>query len=509
MKHPTFGTVYLVGAGPGDPGLLTLRGRDILTMADVVVHDALANDALLKYCPGAERIFVGKHTSHHTLLQAEINELLIEQARKRACVVRLKGGDPFVFGRGGEEALALAEAGVPFEVVPGVTAGIAAPAYAGIPVTHRGMAASCAFITGHIAPNEEGAVDLTRLALDGTLCFFMGVRTLPHVFDELVWIGRKPGTPAAAIEWGASARQRTIQGTLETLPARAAQAALASPALIVVGEVTSLHEPLSWFEQRPLFGKRIAVTRSQTQASSMVQGLRERGAAVFEFPTIQIEAVEELEPFGSIADYDWVVFTSVNAVDMLCDRLLEQGHDARAFAHTRICVVGQATATAVRKRFLGVDVMPQRYVAEELLEALRANAGDVTGQRFLLPRADIARSFLPESLREAGAIVTELVTYRTTAPKQSQALIEDLMRFRPNLVTFTSSSTARNFRAIIGDTHRDALVHGGAQFASIGPMTTQTARDCGLPIAFQAQQHDIPHFIEAVVQWADGGRGVP
>lgn len=497
----SFGKVFLVGAGPGDPGLITVRGRECLEMADVVVFDALANDALLRYAGQAEHIFVGKSTDRHTLLQDEINELLVTQARKHAFVVRLKGGDPFVFGRGGEEALHLAAAGVPFEVVPGVTAGVAAPAYAGIPVTHRGMAMSCSFITGHIAPGAAGAVDLARLALDGTLCFYMAVRHLRPIAQQLIDLGRAPETPAAVIAWGTCAQQEAVHAPLGAIAVACARAGIAPPALLVVGEVAALHGPLAWHDQRPLFGLRVAVTRAQSQASRLVTALRTLGADVFEFPTITIESPIEAPVFDPLPSYDWVVLTSVNAVESLFAMLAARGEDARAFAGVKICVIGSATGDAVRKRFLEPDLVPERYVAEELMTALHAHEADLAGKRFLLPRADIARTFLPQELRAQGAEVTELVAYRTIPPEASNERIEALLAFAPDVVTFTSSSTARNFAGLIGP-RRAALEALGTGYASIGPLTTETAESLGMPIAAAAEVHDIPGLVDAIVRWA-------
>ena len=463
------GKVFLIGAGPGDPGLITVRGRACLEHAEVVIYDNLANDALLEYAPNAERIFVGKSTGHHTLLQDEINQLLLREAQRVSRVVRLKGGDPFVFGRGGEEALFLTQQGIPFEVVPGVTAGIGVPAYAGIPVTHRGVSGSVTLLTGH-EDSHSGAlgVDLAQLATQGTLIFYMGVKSLPRVVNELVRLGRTPDTPVAVIEWGTFARQRTIRGRLDSIHDMCLQENVVPPALVVVGAVTQLSDSLSWFENRPLYGKRIAVTRARTQASELVVLLRELGADVFEFPTIEIERVPAPPDLGPVSDYDWIVLTSVNGVDMLFERLDALGRDARDLAGVKLCVIGSATREAVHKRFLRCDLMPENYVAESLLAALETHAGTLAGKRFLLPRADIARSFLPKELRARGAEVTELVAYRTVKPGASETLADALVSYAPDCVTFTSSSTARNFCEIMGEKRLAALLPKTA-FASIGP----------------------------------------
>ncbi|MFP4192170.1 MAG: uroporphyrinogen-III C-methyltransferase [Candidatus Hydrogenedentota bacterium] len=498
------GKVYLVGAGPGDRGLMTLRGRECLEHADVVVYDTLANEVFLEWARQAEHIFVGKSADRHTLLQEEINRVLAEQARRVNRVVRLKGGDPFVFGRGGEEALYLAEQGIPFEVVPGVTAGAAVPAYAGIPVTHRGLAGSVTLITGHEDPaKEESGIDLGTLGLKGTLVFFMPVKNLPKLCAELIRLGRDPGTPAAVIEWGTYPRQRSVRGTLRGIAAQAEEANIQPPAVAVVGEVAALADRLSWFESRPLFGQRIAVTRSRQQASDLVGRLSELGADVFEFPTIQIKPPEEPGDFGWIGDYDWIVFTSVNGVEMLFERLDAQGCDARDLAGVRLCVIGAATAGAVRKRFLRIDAMPDKYVAEELLAVIHAHEPDLRGKRFLLPRADIARSFLPEELRKHGAEVTELVAYRTVPAEESAALADRLVAHQPTLITFASSSTVRNFCRLLGE-ERTKRIQQEAVAASIGPITSATARECGFHVAVEPAQHDIPHLVEAIVEWSQG-----
>ncbi|GMV91680.1 MAG: bifunctional uroporphyrinogen-III C-methyltransferase/uroporphyrinogen-III synthase [Candidatus Hydrogenedentota bacterium] len=497
--NPTQGKVWLVGAGPGDPGLLTLRGKECLEHADVVIYDSLANEALLDYAPTAEHIFAGKATDKHTLLQDEINRVMREQASQGKRVVRLKGGDPFVFGRGGEEALALADAGIAFEVVPGITAGIAGPAYAGIPVTHRGLATCYTLITGHDAEAlETDDEDLSQLLLRGTLVFYMGVRNLPRIAAQLVALGRPPTTPVAIVQWGTDPKQRTAIGTLADIAGRAHDERIQPPAIIVVGEVVSLHDALSWFESRPLFGKRIVVTRARSQASDLVRHLQELGADVFEFPTIAIEPPENPEPFDPVNTYDWIVLTSVNAVEMLFERMDNLGQDARDLAGVRLCVIGSATSEAVRRRFLRVDLMPEKYVAEYLMSALLAQEPDLAGKRFLLPRADIARSFLPEELRKHGADVTEVVAYRTVVPRTPDSLAERLATYRPDLVTFTSSSTARNFHEMLG-AERIARLKQTAKFGAIGPITAKTAGSLGMPVTIEPDTHDIPNFVRAIV----------
>ena len=496
------GKVFLVGAGPGDPGLITVRGRECLERAQVVIHDALANDALLAYAPNAEHIFVGKAADKHILGQDEINELLLTWAHKVARVVRLKGGDPFVFGRGGEEAQFLAHNSVPFEVVPGVTAGVAVPAFAGIPVTHRGLATSVTFITGHQNVRGEGpAVSYSKIAEDGTLVFYMAVKNMGAIADELIALGRSGDTPCAAISRGTFASQQTVMGTLATIAGRAEAARVTSPAILVVGEVVSLADDLSWFESRPLFGKRIVVTRAREQAGELARQLHELGADIFEFPTIKIEAVRDATPCDSVDSYDWVVFTSVNGVEMLFERMDELGQDARILSGVKLCVIGSATRDALRKRFLKPDLMPEKYDAEHVLDALLRCEDSLKGKRFLLPRADIARSFLPRELRDRGADVTELVAYRTVMPESSDELADSLLAYEPHLITFTSSSTARNFHSMMGESRMRTLTPRVA-FASIGPLTSETAVQHGMPVAVEPQQHDIPSLVQAIVEWS-------
>lgn len=496
---PSQGKVYLVGAGPGDPGLMTLRGKECLEHADIVFYDSLANPALLEFAPNAEHVFAGKATDSHTLTQDEINELLVSHAMQGKRVVRLKGGDPFVFGRGGEEAQMLARRGIAYEVVPGITAGIAAPAYAGIPVTHRGRATSVTLITGHDEQAlESGEIDLGRIPLQGTLAFYMSVKSLPLICRQLIDLGRPPETPAAIVRWGTYPRQRTLLATLESLPQSAVEAGIAPPAVVVIGEVAELHRELTWFEGLPLFGKKIVVTRARSQAGELVRQLHELGADIFEFPTILIEPTPVSEPFDYIGSYDWVVLTSANGVEMLFERLEELGQDARDLHGVKLCVIGSATAEALRKRFLKIDLMPEKYVAEHLMAALLEREHDLRGKRFLLPRADIARSFLPEELRKHGAYVKELVAYRTLAPRSTEERADALLAYEPDLITFTSSSTAQNFHAMLGESRIEQLKRT-AKFASIGPITAKTAGELGMPVTIQPEVHDIPHFVEAIV----------
>jgi uroporphyrinogen III methyltransferase/synthase len=478
--------VYLIGAGPGDPGLISLKGVKCLEKADVVVYDYLSNPRLLVHCrPDAEKIYVGKKGAQHTLEQKDINQLLVDKAAAGNVVARLKGGDPFVFGRGGEEAFALKEAGIPFEIVPGITAAVAAPAYAGIPVTHRDQTSTLALITGHEDPTkEESAIDWAKVATGiGTLAFYMGVKNLPRIVGKLIEHGRSPQTPVALIRWGTMPGQQTVVGTL-------------------VGEVVTLRETLNWFETRPLFGKKIVVTRSRAQASDFVEQIESLGAEAVEMPTIRIADPEDFGPLdnaiATIDSFDWIVLTSVNAVGRFVDRLLERGGDIRDLKGIKICAIGAATADEVRKCRVRVDLIPPKYVAESIIESLQ-QVGEIKGKRFLLPRADIARSLLPDEIARLGGEAVEVDVYRTVLEeKADQAVIQRLVDGDIDLVTFTSSSTVRNFAKILGN-DRLEKVKSAAQFASIGPITTQTAEELGIPIHTEAERHDIPGLVDAII----------
>jgi uroporphyrinogen III methyltransferase / synthase len=499
------GTVYLVGAGPGEPGLITVRGAELLAVAEVVVYDALVNPRLLDGCPpGVELHYVGKRGGRHTLPQAEINALLVELSGRHSSIVRLKGGDPFVFGRGGDEALALRDAGIPFEVVPGVTAGIAVPAYAGIPVTHRGVASSVAFVTGHEDPAKDATdLDWGHLALGiSTLVFFMGMLRMRDNFRSLIEHGRDPSTPAAVIEWGTYPRQRTVSGTLESLPDLVDREGLRPPVVVVVGEVVALRERIAWFEDRPLFGKRVVVTRARAQASGFAARLDAMGAEVVQFPTIRIVPAADEEPLLRAAreadGYDWIVFTSVNGVARFWAAMRAVGRDARALGGVSICAIGPATAAALELEGVRADLVPEKFVAESVLEALRAE-GDLTGRRVLLPRAELARSTLPEGLEAAGAEVTDVVAYRTVPDGgEAERFREMLAAGEVDLVTFTASSTVNNFVDLVG------TAIGGAVVASIGPITSATARERGLPVHIEASEYTIDGLLDAIRSFFGG-----
>ncbi len=500
------GKVYLIGAGPGDPGLITVKGAECIKAADVVVYDYLASPALLKYAQtGAEIIYVGKKGGAHTLPQEDINGLLIEKAASGCIVARLKGGDPFIFGRGGEEAEALIAAGIPYEVVPGVTSAIAAPAYAGIPLTHRQFTSTVAFITGHEDPTKKTSnIDWASIAEGiGTTVFLMGIKNLPDIAEQLIWHGKAPETPVALVRWGTTPAQITVTGTLKTIADDAARAGIKAPAVIVVGDVVRLREKLRWFENRPLFGKRIVVTRAREQASDLVEALTDMGAECLEYPTIQVTPVENRQPLdsaiASLSAYDWLIFTSVNGVACFFDRLFENGRDIRALGKIRTACIGPATANKLLERGIRCDVLPQSYRAESVVEAFKNES--IKGKKILLPRAEEARPILPVELSKMGAQVDEVTVYRTLIVKaHAESLIQQLREGTIDLVTFTSSSTVKNFNSLLPEDEVHDLLKG-ITIASIGPITSDTARALGIEVHITADTYTIPGLIEAILRF--------
>jgi uroporphyrinogen III methyltransferase/synthase len=501
MKTPI---VYLVGAGPGDPGLITVKGRECLACSDAIIYDYLAAPSLLQLASeNAELIYVGKKGGDHTLPQDEINALLVAKARENKVVTRLKGGDPFVFGRGGEEAEVLAGAGIPFEIVPGVTSAVAAPAYAGIPLSHRKLTATIAFVTGHEDPGkEESGIDWAALASGiGTLVFFMGVKNLPHIVAELTRHGRPSETPVALVRWGTTPEQVTVSGTLADIVERVKQAGLKAPAIIVVGAVVGLRDRLKWFENRALLGKRIAVTRSRDQASDLVKALSDLGAACLEFPTIQVVAPDDCRPLdraiAELSTFDWVVFTSVNGVSWFFERLFALGKDVRALGHMRTAAIGPATAERLKSFGLSSDLVPQSFRAEAIIAAFRREA--IRGRTILLPRAQETRAILPEELTAMGATVREVAAYKTRqASADAEALVRRLEEKTIDLVTFTSSSTVKNFKASL-PADRFADLAAAVPTACIGPITADTARRLGFNVRIEAQTYTIPGLVEAIL----------
>ncbi|HEX2414448.1 MAG TPA: uroporphyrinogen-III C-methyltransferase [Thermoleophilaceae bacterium] len=491
------GIVYLVGAGPGDPGLMTRRSLELIAAADVILYDRLIPPGALDGArDGAELRYVGKQPGAAAIAQENLNALLVELGAAGKRVVRLKGGDPFVFGRGGEEAEALAAAGVAFEVVPGVTAGIAAPAYAGVPVTHRDAASAVAFVTGHEDPEKaESALDWHALAgFPGTLVLYMGVKNLPLISERLIAAGRPGDEPAAVIERGTHAGQRTVVATLEKIPARAAEESIRPPSITVIGPVAALRETLGWLERRPLYGQVVAVTRARAQASGLAARLRELGAEVVETPAIRIEPLplegELLEAVSGLRDYALVCLTSPNGARLLFDALEQVNQDARALSGATVAAIGPGTAAELAARGIRADVVPERFVAEGLIDALAPLPLD--GRRVLVARAAEARDVLPAALRERDAEVDEVALYETVP----EPLGEDERRAleRATYVTFTSSSTVRFFLA------SGASVPEAARVVSIGPITSATAREEGLNVDVEAAQHDLDGLVRALIE---------
>ena len=495
------GIVYLVGAGPGDPGLITVRGRDLLAHCDAIVYDALANPALLADTR-AELHDVGKRGgSGDSARQEEIGALLVRLASEGKRVVRLKGGDPFVFGRGGEEAQALAEAEIPFEVVPGITAGIAAPAYAGIPVTHRGVATSVTFVTGHEDPAKGvPTVDWGALArAGGTLVLYMGVRSLPRITDALLREGLAPETPAAAVQWGTRADQTTLVATLATLAERVTAARLEAPVIFIIGGVVQLREEIAWLERRPLFGWHILVTRAQSPRSTLAMELTAAGAEVLEAPATHIEPLDPGRLRASLSHldaYDWLVFTSQNGVEFFWNVLRACGLDARALGALRVAAVGPATATSLLDRGIAADVTPERFVAEGVLEALRKR-DDVREARVLYVAAEGARDVLPNGLADLGARVDVVPVYRSTPDAKGVAAMRRFVEAagRCSLAAFTSASAVRAFMDAVGDEGRRVPA------ATIGPATSAAAREAGMPICVEAAESTIPGLVEAIIEY--------
>jgi len=496
------GSVSLVGAGPGDPSLISIRGAVRIAQAEVILYDRLASAALLKLAsPDAERIPVGKMPDRHPVPQGEIEHLLVENARAGRRVVRLKGGDPFVFGRGGEECEALAAAGIPYEVVPGITAAIAAPAYAGIPVTHRDWTATFALVTGHEDPTKPSSnIDFAALAKIGTVAFYMGVKQLAANCSSLVEAGLDPNTPAALIGWGTRADQRTVVGTVSDLARRAEEAGIEPPAMTVIGRVVGLRSTLSWFEHRPLFGQRIMVTRTRQQASELSGRLSALGAQVIEVPTICIAPPEDYrvvdESLANLKRYDWLVLTSVNGVEAMVERMRAMGLDGRALSGVNVAAIGPSTADRLRRYFIEPQVVPEDFVAEALARHI-LQWGDIRGKRVLMLRADIARPVLRQVLTQAGAVCDDVAVYRTLPVEELPADVrEDLQAGRIDWVTFSSSSTFGNLLAVLDDGGRKAL--HGVRLASIGPITSKAIREAGYEPAVEAKVYTIAGLVEAI-----------
>ncbi|MDQ3115579.1 MAG: uroporphyrinogen-III C-methyltransferase [Verrucomicrobiota bacterium] len=501
------GRCYLVGAGPGDLGLVTLRAKQLIERAEVVVYDYLCNPEMLQWAPEtAELIYAGKKAGAHTLKQDEINALLVEKAQTGKQVVRLKGGDPFLFGRGGEEAQALAAASIPFEVVPGVTSAIAAPAYAGIPVTHRGMTSHVTFFTGHEDPEKtESSIDFGALAkVGGTQVMLMGVERIDAIAQQMRENGVRADLPVALVRWGTTGRQEVISGTLQDIAQKVADQNFAPPAVAVFGEVVSLGKELAWQEARPLSGKRIVVTRTRKQAGALSDQLRHLGAEVIELPTIRIEPPSDVRALAELVQdahgYDWIVFTSPNGVTAFFEMFYKLYDDARDIGGARIAAIGPATAQRVREFHLKVDLQPDEFVAEAVVREFK-KVGDIENLRILIARAEEARDLLPRELGALGAIVDVAVAYRTVAEKSDRTEARSRLAAEgADMITFTSSSTVENFLAL------GLPWPAGMEVASIGPITSKTARDRGLTIGVQATRHDIPGLVEAIRRHFGGRR---
>jgi uroporphyrinogen III methyltransferase/synthase len=495
----TDGICYLAGAGPGDLGLVTLKVKEVVERAEVIVYDYLCNPEILAWAPpGAEIIYAGKKAGQHTLKQEEIDALLVEKTRAGKRVVRLKGGDPFLFGRGGEEAEALAAAGLGFEVIPGVTSAIAAPACAGIPVTHRNHTAQLTIFTGHEDPAKaESSLNFKQLAsAPGTKVMLMGVERIGAIAAKLMEHGAAATKPVALIRWGTTGRQQTLRATLGDIAEKVEAAGFKAPAVAVFGDVVRLRDSLNWFETRPLFGKRIVVTRTRKQAGALSGGLRALGADVIELPTIRIEPPKDLFEFGQLVQdahtYDWLVFTSPNGVTAFFEMFFKIFNDVREIGGTRIAAIGPATAARVRDFHLQVDLQPEEFVAEAVVKVFQKECS-IENLRILLVRAEQARDVLPKELTRLGAIVDEAVAYRTVP--ETEDVSGGMARLREegaDLITFTSSSTVENFLGL------KLAVPSGWKAASIGPITSQTLRSRGVNVDVEAKQYDIPGLIAAI-----------
>ncbi|NEW04476.1 uroporphyrinogen-III C-methyltransferase [Paenibacillus sp. SYP-B3998] len=505
------GKVYLVGAGPGDPKLITIRGLEAIQKADVIVYDRLASPRLLKHRkPDAELIFVGKLPDKHMLKQEEINQLLVDLAMKGKVVTRLKGGDPSVFGRVGEEAELLADNGVTYDIIPGITSSIAVPTYAGIPVTHRDFTSSFAIVTGHEYPNKTySSLDWEHLAKAiGTMVFLMGVANLEQICRELIRCGKPPQMPVALVRWGTWTEQQTLTGTLEDITEKVKQANFKSPAVIIVGEVVKLREKLAWVEKKPLFGRRVLVTRARSQASELVDLIDELGGEAVEFPVIRLQTPsrpESLlaldEALDKLHEFDWILLTSVNGVEFFFRRMFEKRIDVRRMGKARIAAVGPKTAEALAERGIIADVLPDKYQGEGMLEAIQSELKP--DQKVLLPTADLARDYLPSKLKELGLQVTEVDVYENVLSIEDGEEVVSLLQDQGiHIITFTSSSTVTNLLEALrqlGIEDPLALLQN-VEIACIGPKTAETARQVGLSITYMAEEATVASLVESIAE---------
>ncbi|MFQ5737015.1 MAG: uroporphyrinogen-III C-methyltransferase [Thermodesulfobacteriota bacterium] len=500
------GKVYMVGAGPGDPGLLTIKGLGAIEEADCIIYDFLANSRLLEHArEGAETIYVGKKGNQKTISQAEINRLIIKKAKQGKTVVRLKGGDPFIFGRGGEEAEEMVKAGLSFEVIPGVTSATAAPAYAGIPLTHRDLASSVTFITGQENPlKERPNIAWDRLSTGrGTLVFLMGWKNLPFITGKLIENGWAPTTPVALVRWGTMTKQRAVVGTLENITGLAGAEGIMPPVVTIVGDVVGLRERLNWFETKPLFGKRVLVTRALEQAGVFTRILEKNGAEPVTFPTIKTAPPPSWAPLDKaikrLSTYDWAIFTSVNGVKYFFERLTKLGLDLRELKGVKICAIGPMTEKAIRALHINVDLTPKEYRAEAILSSLGKRR--IKGKRFLLPRALKAREVLPDEIRMLGGHIDVAPAYRTIRPtKEAGALRKMFEEGEIDVVTFTSSSTVTNFASMFRKSELAGLLKG-VKVACIGPITADTAKGFGLGVDIMPRDYTIPALTGAMADW--------
>ena len=493
MKHSR-AKVYLVGAGPGDPELITVKARRLLAEAEIILYDHLAAHELLDLAsPDAARIYVGKKRANHSVSQEEICSMLVEYGNRGLNVVRLKGGDPFLFGRGGEEAEALHSAGIPFEVVPGVTSPLGIAAYTGVPLTHRDHTSVVTFVTGH----DVDKIDWTKVGASETLVVFMGLSHIGQIADRIIAEGRSPETPAMAVRWGTRPDQEVLVGTLATLPGLIGQQGMKPPATIIIGDVVQLRSELSWYEQLPLFGKRIVVTRARQQASTFSALLTNLGANVIELPVIEIQDGDYTGLDAAISrldTYDFLLFTSVNGVERFLARLDHSPRDLRSL-RGRIGAIGPATREALERFHLKVDLTATDYVAEGLLAALADH--EMNGARVLIARAAVARDVLPDTLRQRGALVDVVEAYRTVAPEGLADNARQILAHPPDWITFTSSSTVRNLTEAVGPR---ALA--GIRTASIGPVTSATLRHYGILPCVEAREYTVPGLVEAILSAA-------
>ncbi|MBD3319688.1 MAG: uroporphyrinogen-III C-methyltransferase [Chitinivibrionales bacterium] len=500
----TPGKVIILGSGPGDPGLITVSGREALIQADVIIYDYLANPKLLACAPAhCEKIYAGKKGAQHTMEQDQINDLICRKAQKGKTVVRLKGGDPYIFGRGSEEAEYLHHKGIPFSVIPGIPAALGAAACAGIPLTDRRYCSSVTFVTGHEDPRKEtSSINWHSLASSGsTLVFYMGVKNLPLIAQKLIEHGMESQTPASVIRWATLPLQKTVSGTLATIAEKVAAAQIVPPALTIIGKVNELHSSLGWFENLPLFGKRIIITRSRAQASDLAEQLIQLGAEVIEMPVIEImpagSGKEIDKAIQSVQRYDWLIFTSVNGVSLFMDRIFELGFDSRLLAPVKVAVIGSATALRLKEYGIQPDFSPSKFTSQVLFDELRSRE-DLAGKQFLLARADIAGKELPDNLKRCGAVVDDIVVYKTVPGTTDNETIRKMLEEKSvDGITFTSSSTVKYFADALG---KECIktCSGSITAFSIGPETSKAIKSTGIELSAEASVHTIPGLVESI-----------